>query len=95
METYRELDEISKDILMEIGNIGAGNAVTSLSQMMDQPIELEIPALKVLSYQEVRDSGGGDGTDEGDLPVYAQRNLYKCRNRGHIGQESAKDHGDG
>ena len=53
METYRELDEISKDILMEIGNIGAGNAVTSLSQMMDQPIELEIPALKVLSYQEV------------------------------------------
>ena len=30
------MDDMEFDILTEIGNIGAGNAVTSLSQMMDQ-----------------------------------------------------------
>lgn len=40
MDHYREMDEISRDILREIGNVGAGNAVTSLAQMMEQPSNL-------------------------------------------------------
>lgn len=35
MKCYSELDEVSRDILKEFGNIGTGNAVTSLSQMMN------------------------------------------------------------
>lgn len=53
MENYRELDELSRDILREIGNVGAGNAVTSLSRMMGRPIELDIPTLRVMDYKEV------------------------------------------
>lgn len=53
MDHYREMDETARDILREIGNVGAGNAVTSLSQMMDQSIELEVPDLKIMAYQEV------------------------------------------
>ena len=45
MDGYVQLDEISRDILKEIGNVGTGNAVTSLSQMMEQPIELDMPSL--------------------------------------------------
>lgn len=55
MDRYSEMDEISRDILREIGNVGAGNAVTSLAQMMDQPIELEVPVLRIMGYQEVYD----------------------------------------
>ena len=46
MDGYVQLDEISMDILKEIGNVGTGNAVTSLSRMMEQPIELDMPSLK-------------------------------------------------
>lgn len=48
-----ELDETARDILTEIGNIGAGNAVTSLSMIMGHPVELDIPALRIVKYQEV------------------------------------------
>ena len=55
MDHYREMDEISRDILREIGNVGAGNAVTSLAQMMEQPVELEVPVLRIMGYQDVYD----------------------------------------
>ena len=48
MDGYVQLDEISRDILKEIGNVGTGNAVTSLSQMMEQPIELDMPSLSTI-----------------------------------------------
>ena len=53
MDGYVQLDEISRDILKEIGNVGTGNAVTSLSQMMEQPIELDMPSLKVVKYYKM------------------------------------------
>ena len=53
MDGYAGLDEISMDILKEIGNVGTGNAVTSLSQMMGQPIELDMPSLRVIKYHKV------------------------------------------
>ena len=59
------MDDMEFDILTEIGNIGAGNAVTSLSQMMDQPIELEVPALmhvpkvEMLAFKDLAEILGG------------------------------------
>ena len=55
MDGYVQLDEISMDILKEIGNVGTGNAVTSLSRMMEQPIELDLPSLKVVKYYKVHE----------------------------------------
>ena len=55
MDGYVQLDEISRDILKEIGNVGTGNAVTSLSQMMEQPIELDMPSLKVVKYYKMHE----------------------------------------
>ena len=53
MDGYVQLDEISRDILKEIGNIGTGNAVTALSQMLMHPVDIAVPDLKILKYQEV------------------------------------------
>ena len=53
MRQFADLDEISRDILKEIGNIGTGNAVTALSQMLMHPVDIAMPDLKILKYQEV------------------------------------------
>ncbi|POP32360.1 chemotaxis protein CheC [Lactonifactor longoviformis] len=53
MNNYRELDEYDKDILRELGNIGTGNAVTSLSQMMNHSLEIDTPSIKIIKYQEI------------------------------------------
>ena len=36
---YGELDDIHLDVLREIGNIGSGNAATSLSDMLARRVE--------------------------------------------------------
>ena len=53
MRQFADLDEISRDILKEIGNIGTGNAVTALSQVLMHPVDIAVPDLKILKYQEV------------------------------------------
>ena len=53
MRQFADLDEISRDILKEIGNIGTGNAVTARSQMLMHPVDIAVPDLKILKYQEV------------------------------------------
>ncbi len=42
MENYAELDNVAKDILKELGNIGTGNAVASLAVMMEHPFEVGV-----------------------------------------------------
>lgn len=53
MRQIAELDEISRDMLKEMGNIGTGNAVTALSQMLMHPVDITVPDLKIMKYQEV------------------------------------------
>jgi chemotaxis protein CheC len=53
------LNEIHIDILKEIGNIGAGNAATSLSQMLSKRIEMNVPEVKILKYNDAVENIGG------------------------------------
>ncbi|HHZ01826.1 MAG TPA: chemotaxis protein CheC [Tissierellia bacterium] len=54
-----ELNEIHMDFLKEIGNIGAGNAATSLSNMLSKRIEMNVPKVSLLDYNDIVDSIGG------------------------------------
>nr|WP_300090022.1 chemotaxis protein CheC [Sedimentibacter sp.] len=54
-----ELNEIHIDVLKEIGNIGAGNAATSLSQMLSKRIDMNVPEVSLLDYENVINSIGG------------------------------------
>lgn len=47
------------DILKEIGNIGAGHAATSLSKLLDRKIEMNIPDVRLVSFDEMMDIAGG------------------------------------
>jgi len=48
-----DIDEHTKDILTEIINIGVGRASSSLSELLDRPIELQIPELSFFRYSEL------------------------------------------
>ncbi|HBA98201.1 MAG TPA: CheY-P-specific phosphatase CheC [Lachnospiraceae bacterium] len=50
------------DILKEIGNIGAGNATTALSQLINARIDMNIPKVAVLPFHELAEIIGGAET---------------------------------
>ena len=63
MEIYSldDLNELHIDILQEIGNIGSGNAATALATMLNKLVDIEIPTIKLLHYNDVAGVlGGGD-----------------------------------
>lgn len=48
------------DVLKEIGNIGAGNAMTALSQMMQCKVDMKVPQVKLLEFKDVGNLMGGE-----------------------------------
>ncbi len=48
------------DVLKEIGNIGAGNAMTALSQMMGCKIDMGVPQVELLNFSDVGAAIGGE-----------------------------------
>jgi len=50
IRSYEELDERQLDMLREIGNIGAGNAATSLSVLLDEGVHISIPRVRIEDY---------------------------------------------
>lgn len=48
------------DVLKEIGNIGAGNAMTALSQMLGCKVDMRVPQIKLLEFHEVGELMGGE-----------------------------------
>lgn len=48
------------DILREIGNIGAGNAVTALANMINKRIDMNVPSVKILDFSSVGTVLGGE-----------------------------------
>lgn len=76
MILLKKIEEVHLDILKEIGNIGAGNAATALSKMIHHSVDMEVPFVRVISFDEITQSIGGDETIvaavyfriEGDAP---------------------------
>lgn len=54
-----ELDDMHLDVLRELGNIGSGNAATSLSSFMGKEININVPNVKILDFNEVAEYVGG------------------------------------
>lgn len=47
------------DVLKEVGNIGAGNAATALSTLLNKKIHMRIPAIKIVEFNELMEYVGG------------------------------------
>ncbi len=49
VNSFADLSDIQKSVLQEIGNLGAGNAATSVSQMISAPTDISTPQVKIVS----------------------------------------------
>lgn len=61
MET--KLSELELDAIREISNIGAGNAATVLSQIMNKKVDMTVPQVNIMKFEEMV-SSIGDEDDE-------------------------------
>jgi chemotaxis protein CheC len=59
MELFKHLKDFKMDVLKEVGNIGAGNAATALSQLLNKPIDMAVPKVQLLSFEEITEKVGG------------------------------------
>lgn len=58
--SLEQVTENYYDVLKEIGNIGAGNAMTALSQMLQCKVDMKVPQVRLLEFSEVGDMIGGE-----------------------------------
>ncbi|CAJ1315551.1 chemotaxis protein CheC [Paenibacillus sp. PK4536] len=59
MNLFDDLEGFKMDVLKEVGNIGAGNAATALSQLLDKPIDMAVPKVQILPFEKIADKVGG------------------------------------
>lgn len=74
-----KLDSMHLDILKELGNIGAGNAATSLSQLLNQRVDMSVPEVKLLKLRDVPYLLGGP-----EIPVIGITVLVEGDGEGQI-----------
>lgn len=57
-----KFDEMEFDVLTEIGNIGAGNATTALSQLINGRVDMYVPKVEMLAFKDLAEIIGGAET---------------------------------
>lgn len=55
-----ELDTVQYDVLKEIGNIGAGNATTALSKLINSKVDMRVPKVNLMGFSELAASIGSE-----------------------------------
>ena len=48
------------DVLKELGNIGAGNATTALAELINCKVDMMVPQVRLLEFNELGDMLGGE-----------------------------------
>ncbi|TRZ38702.1 chemotaxis protein CheC [Niallia circulans] len=97
-----KITSLHLDILREIGNIGAGNAATALSKLLNKKIDMKVPNVEIVSFDEMMDMAGGSDNIaagvflriEGDAPgsMFFMLPIEQATNfiRDMIGDETAQ-----
>ena len=62
LKNFSELSPIALDCLKEIGNIGSGSAAAALAQMLGRSVDIHVPKVHVLDYEQVIAGMGGPET---------------------------------
>lgn len=57
---YSILNSMQLDALREVGNIGAGNSATALSQLINKKIDMTVPAVNLIPFDDVFAAIGGE-----------------------------------
>lgn len=100
MLNLNQLNEMHLDVLKEIGNIGAGNAATSLSQMLNTAVDMTVPTVRILDINDAATALGGPenavvgiltklyGDIEGIMMFIIEQEFAKTALHALLGEES-------
>ncbi|MCI8939753.1 MAG: chemotaxis protein CheC [Dorea sp.] len=58
IKKYEEMNALELDILKEIGSIGGGNAATALSSMLSAKVNMALPRVEILGFNEAIEKMG-------------------------------------
>ena len=75
MNDELDLSPAQLDALKEIGNIGAGNSATALSQVINRRIDMNVPKVALVPLEAVPDLVGGPDAIVGST---ARRRATSC-----------------
>ncbi len=67
-DPYQNLNELQLSLIQEIGNIGAGNAATALSTMIDKRVDISVPTVDICPTEDLPALLGG--RDQLVLAIY-------------------------
>ena len=68
LDNIGDLNSMHVDVLTELGNIGTGNAVTSLATLVGKEVSIKVPRVKILDFNEtVQFIGGAENIVTGIL----------------------------
>ncbi len=59
-EEYGNLNSSRLDVLKELGNIGAGNATTALSRMINKRVDMGVPKAELIKIEKITQILGGE-----------------------------------
>jgi len=59
MHEEHEIRDLHLDVLKEIGNIGAAHAATALSSLMKKKIDMHVPDVRLVSFDDMMELAGG------------------------------------
>lgn len=59
IQNVEQLQDMHLDVLKEIGNIGSGNAASSLSELIQCNTDITVPSVKMLDFSEAVNFLGG------------------------------------
>ncbi|MCR8642169.1 chemotaxis protein CheC [Paenibacillus sp. N1-5-1-14] len=91
------------DVLKEVGNIGAGHAATALSMLLDKQVDMLVPEVRFLPFEEIASVVGGPeevvlaiylrvvGEAPGNMFFILNVNTAKSMLKALIGMDTSKD----
>lgn len=59
MKAELNISDMHLDVLKEIGNIGAAHAATSLSELLQRKIDMHVPKVALVSFDDMFELAGG------------------------------------
>ncbi|WP_202077126.1 chemotaxis protein CheC [Caldalkalibacillus salinus] len=102
MTSMDRFKEQQLDVLREIGNIGSGNAATALSKLVKKSIDMNVPHVHILSFNDVIEYLGGperivvavflkmEGDVPGNLFFFMQEETAKSLSQTIIGRNTTE-----
>ncbi|MHC1721115.1 MAG: chemotaxis protein CheC [Clostridiaceae bacterium] len=57
---YKKLTPLQLDALREVVSIGSGNAATALSRLLNMKIDMTVPSVEVMPFNDIFTGSGGD-----------------------------------